>query len=96
MNWKEIIKFDSDKRSGKPCVRDTRMTVEDIESYFAGGMTFDEFINDFPYINKEDILACFAYMLMEASKPINENFFDVVKNLIENVEVDLESPLVEE
>lgn len=55
------ITIDSNIRGGKPCIKGTRLTVHDVLSYFASGMTIEEFLNDFPHIKKEDILACFAY-----------------------------------
>lgn len=55
------IALDPKIRGGKPCINGTRITVEDVLSYLASGMTVDEFLNDFPQVQKEDILACFAY-----------------------------------
>jgi uncharacterized protein (DUF433 family) len=46
---------------GKPCVRGMRIRVYDVLSYLAAGMTVDEVLDDFPYLTKEDIQACFAY-----------------------------------
>ncbi len=61
VNYKELITIEPGKRSGKPCIRRLRITVYDILNMLADGMTFDEIINDFPKITKEDILACLAY-----------------------------------
>ena len=38
-----------------------RITVYDVLSYLAAGMTVAEVLNDFPYLTQEDIQACFAY-----------------------------------
>jgi len=38
-----------------------RITVQDVLSYLAAGMTQEEILDDFPYLTKEDILACLAY-----------------------------------
>jgi len=38
-----------------------RITVYDVLSYLAAGMTHEEVLNDFPYLTKEDILACLSY-----------------------------------
>jgi uncharacterized protein (DUF433 family) len=48
-------------RSGKPCIRGTRMTVSDVLEYLAGGMTEAEILDDFPELTREDILACLAF-----------------------------------
>ncbi len=57
----ERITLESGKRSGKPCVRGMRITVADVLSYLASGMSFEEILEDFPYLEKEDILACLSY-----------------------------------
>ena len=49
------------KRGGRPCVRGMRITVYDVLSYLAAGMTIDEVLSDFPYLTPEDIQACFAF-----------------------------------
>jgi uncharacterized protein (DUF433 family) len=61
INYRDIITLDPNKRSGKPCIRGLRITVYDILEYFASGMTMDEILEDFDYLTKEDIQACFAY-----------------------------------
>lgn len=55
------IEIDPQKRGGKPCIKGTRITVSDVMSYLATGMTINEILYDFPHIQKEDILACFAF-----------------------------------
>lgn len=59
--YQNIITIEAGKRSGKPCIRGLRITVYDILEYFASGMTQDEILEDFDYLTKEDIQACFAY-----------------------------------
>lgn len=61
MNYSERITLEPGKRSGKPCIRGTRMTVYDVLSYLAAGMSFEEILEDFPKLAKEDILACLAF-----------------------------------
>ena len=60
-NYQNIITIEPGKRSGKPCIRGLRITVYDILEYFASGMTQDEILEEFDYLTKEDIQACFAY-----------------------------------
>lgn len=45
----------------KPCIRGMRITVYDVLSYLAAGMTYEELLEDFPYLTREDILACLSY-----------------------------------
>ena len=61
ISYQDIITIEPGKRSGKPCIRGLRITVYDILEYFASGMTQDEILQDFDYLTKEDIQACFAY-----------------------------------
>ena len=61
MLYLERITLESGKRSGKPCIRGLRITVQDILEYLASGMTTEDILNDFPYLEKEDILACLSY-----------------------------------
>ena len=48
-------------RSGKPIVLGTRITVYDVLSYLAAGMSHEELIEDFPPLTEEAILACLSY-----------------------------------
>jgi uncharacterized protein (DUF433 family) len=61
MNHTHLITIEPDKRSGKPCVRGLRMTVQDVLEYLASGMSADEILADFPDLTAEDIRACLAY-----------------------------------
>ena len=61
MDYRHIITIEPGKRSGKPCIRGMRITVYDVLSYLAAGMTYEEILDDFPYLTKEDILACLSY-----------------------------------
>lgn len=60
-HYSEIIRIDANKRSGKACVRDLRITVSHVLGYLAAGMTIDEVLSDFPNLTREDISACLAY-----------------------------------
>jgi uncharacterized protein (DUF433 family) len=61
VEYKKIIKINPNKRFGKPCIRDTRITVYDVLGWLATGMNYDEIIEDFPELTIEDIQACLAY-----------------------------------
>ena len=58
MSYKDIITIEPGKRGGKPCIRGMRVTVYDVLGYLASGMTYEEVLYDFPYLTKEDLLAC--------------------------------------
>ncbi len=61
MDYRERIVLDPAVRFGKPTVRGSRLAVEDILSYLAGGMSEDAILGDFPQLVREDIRACLAY-----------------------------------
>jgi uncharacterized protein (DUF433 family) len=53
--YKNIISIEQGKRSGKPCIRHMRITVEDILRWLASDMSFEDIIEDFPELTREDI-----------------------------------------
>jgi uncharacterized protein (DUF433 family) len=61
-SYHHIISVEPGKRSGKPCIRGLRITVYDVLSYLAAGMSVDDVLADFPDLTREDILACFAFV----------------------------------
>jgi uncharacterized protein (DUF433 family) len=48
-------------RSGKPCIKGTRITVADVLEYLAGGTTEGEILADFPTLSSGHIRACLAF-----------------------------------
>lgn len=61
MNHQDRITIDPNKRAGKPCIRGLRITVYDILDYLAGGMSVEEVLEDFPDLERDDILAALAF-----------------------------------
>ena len=61
MDYADIITIDPAKRSGKPCIRNTRITVYDVLDYLASGMSETDIIRDFPELSQDDIRACLAF-----------------------------------
>ena len=59
--YRGVITIEPGKRSGKPCIRGMRITVYDVLSYLAAGMTHEDILADFPELNEDDIRACLAY-----------------------------------
>lgn len=56
-----MISFTQNIRSGQACIRHTRITVADILSYLASGMSNDEIVNDFPELSNNDILSALGF-----------------------------------
>lgn len=61
MDWQDRISVNPAVRSGKPCIKGTRITVYDVLEYLAGGMSEDEILSDFPDLTREDIRASLAF-----------------------------------
>ena len=61
MRRPDLITTNPAIRSGKPCIRGTRITVSDVLEYLAGGMTEAEILQDFPELTREGIRACLAF-----------------------------------
>ena len=61
MELLDRITIEPARRSGKPCIRDTRITVYDLLDYLASGMTEAEILADFPELEADDIRASLAF-----------------------------------
>lgn len=61
MDYRDRIVITPEVRFGKPCVRDTRITVGDVLSYLASDMTEERLLADFPQLTHEDVRACLAF-----------------------------------
>jgi uncharacterized protein (DUF433 family) len=61
MDYKDFIEINPSIRFGKPCIKGTRISVDDVLGWLASGMSTEEVLEDFPQLKKEEILACLAY-----------------------------------
>ena len=60
MGYIDRITIDPNRRSGKPCIRGTRITVYDVLEY-PGGMSIEEILGDFLQLTREDTLAVLEF-----------------------------------
>ena len=60
-DYKHLITIEPGKRSGQPCVRGMRITVHDVLSYLAAGMTEEEILYEHPDLEKADFPAVYHY-----------------------------------
>lgn len=70
MNYQNIITIEPGKKGGKPCIRGMRITVGDILSWLAAGMTNEEIISDYPELNLQDIYAALAFAAENENKSV--------------------------
>ena len=57
----ERITIDPSRMSGLPCIRDTRVMVSAVLGQFAAGLTIPEVLADFPYLDRDDVLAALEF-----------------------------------
>jgi uncharacterized protein (DUF433 family) len=61
MNLLERITVEADKCGGRPCIRGLRIRVTDVLGMLAEGVSNEEILRDFPYLEPDDIKAALAY-----------------------------------
>jgi uncharacterized protein (DUF433 family) len=59
------ITIEPDKCGGRPCVRGTRMRVVDVLQMLSASATFEEILDDYPFLEREDILAAIEYAALQ-------------------------------
>lgn len=55
------ITIEPDKCGGKPCIRSMRIRVSDILEMLGDGVSMEEILEDFPDLEREDILASLQF-----------------------------------
>jgi uncharacterized protein (DUF433 family) len=55
------ITHNPDVMGGKACIRGMRVTVSMVLSEIGAGTTIEELLDDFPYLEREDIMQCLRY-----------------------------------
>ncbi|WP_374139919.1 DUF433 domain-containing protein [Sphingomonas sp. 32-62-10] len=55
------VTIDPEVCGGRPIVAGTRMRVSDVLDALASSVSIDEVLADFPYLTREDIIACLTY-----------------------------------
>ncbi|MDJ0616869.1 MAG: DUF433 domain-containing protein [Calothrix sp. MO_192.B10] len=66
----ERITFDPRIMGGRACIRGMRITVSLVLSLVANGMTTEEILEAYPYLEAEDIQACLQYAVFLASEEV--------------------------
>lgn len=61
MKYADRITFDPEQCGGRPCIRHYRLRVKDVLEMLAGGATREEILEDYPFLEPEDIFACLEY-----------------------------------
>jgi uncharacterized protein (DUF433 family) len=69
------IAVDPARMGGLPTIRDTRVTVGMVLGQLAGGRTVDDVLADYPYLERDDVLAALEY----AAAAVNEREVPVAR-----------------
>ena len=64
------ITSDPQRRNGRPCVRDLRISVGDVLGWLAEGQTTAQIVTDYPELTPDDIRACLAYAAARESHEV--------------------------
>jgi uncharacterized protein (DUF433 family) len=59
------ITIEPDKCGGRPCIRGKRIRVSDILQLLSAGATTEEILQDYPFLEREDILAAIEYAAVQ-------------------------------
>ena len=62
------ITRDPEVCGGKPCIRGMRIRVIDVLDLLSAGESIDEILSEYPYLVREDILACFAFARLQLTE----------------------------
>jgi uncharacterized protein (DUF433 family) len=62
------ITVDPNRMHGLPSIRDTRVTVSAVLGQLATGASVDELLGDYPYLEREDVLAALEYAAAAAQE----------------------------
>ena len=69
-NLAERITVDTEQCGGRPCIRGMRIRVTDVLDLVANGLTFEEVLAEFPYLETEDIQACLRFASRWLDHPV--------------------------
>jgi uncharacterized protein (DUF433 family) len=70
MKYLDRITFNPKQCGGRPCIRGMRVRVKDVLELLAAGVPENEILEDFPYLQPEDIRACLEYAAREVDHPV--------------------------
>ena len=69
-DYQDRITINPSQCGGRPCIRGMRIRVKDVLDLIAARVPESEILEDFPYLEAEDIQACLNFAAAEADHPI--------------------------
>ncbi len=64
------ITIDPEQCGGRPCIRHYRIRVKDVLDMLAAGATREEILQDYPFLEPADILACLESAAEQVNHPV--------------------------
>lgn len=64
------ITFNPNQCGGRPCIRGMRIRVKDVLDLLAAKVPESEILEDYPYLESEDIAACLEYAALQADHSV--------------------------
>lgn len=69
----ERITYNPNQCGGRPCIRGMRIRVNDVLDMLAAGASEQEILQDYPYLEPDDIRACLEYASAQVNHAIVVN-----------------------
>lgn len=64
------VTIEPGKCGGRPCIRGKRIRVTDILELLASGASVEEIVEDYPTLERDDVLAAIAYAALQTSHTV--------------------------
>ncbi len=77
---KKLITRDQEILGGKPIIAGTRMSVESVMELLSSGMEISEILKEYPFLSKEQVLACIEYATKLVGK--RENYKEAAQTQV--------------
>ena len=70
MKYMDRITVNPNQCGGRPCIRGMRMRVKDVLDLLAAGVSQEEILRDYPYIEAADIQAVLEFAAANMDHPV--------------------------
>ncbi len=70
MKHADRITFDPEQCGGRPCIRHYRLRVKDVLDMLAAGVSAQEILKDYEFLEPEDIQACLEFAAEQVNYPV--------------------------
>ena len=64
------ITISPEQCGGRPCIRNLRVRVKDVLDLLAAGASREEILEDYPYLESEDITAALEFAAKQSDHPV--------------------------